>query len=152
MVLAKISPIRSIGSVWRRIRIIWVGMNLGQNSVMPQFGRGVAEDLETQNLHLFKPIDRKSKVVKHIKNQCPKSNRRGDMEIYLLFDLKKCCSSAILPPNWARKLIYLLGSLLFSPISPPRSLKKCCFFWLFFLIFSVRSSHISPLNWALNWN
>ena len=46
-----------------RIRYIWVGMNLGQNLIMPQFGGKGAEGPKTQNLFLFKLIDRKSIVV-----------------------------------------------------------------------------------------
>ena len=51
------------GVLSRRTSCIWVGMNLDQNSVMFQFGRRSAEGSKTQNLPLFKPIDRKSKVV-----------------------------------------------------------------------------------------
>ena len=36
---------------------------LGQNPVIPQFGGGGTEESKTQNLALFTPVDRTSKVV-----------------------------------------------------------------------------------------
>ena len=36
---------------------------LGQNSVMSQFGGGAAEGSKTQNFLLFKPIDKKLKIL-----------------------------------------------------------------------------------------
>ena len=78
LVLTKILPIRSIGSVWRRIRYIWEGMNLGKDSVMPQFEVEDAEGSKTQDLRFFQPIDRKSKVVQYIRKSTPKLIRRGD--------------------------------------------------------------------------
>ena len=67
LILIKTAPIRSINSAWRRIRYIWVRMNLSQNSVKPQFGGGDSEGWKTQNLPLFQLINRKLKVVKHQK-------------------------------------------------------------------------------------
>ena len=87
-------------------------MNLGQNSVMPRFVRGGAEDSKTQNLPLFKPVNRKSKVVKHIKKSTLKSIRTGDMGIFLLLDRKKCCSSPISPPNGARNFHHIFEFVL----------------------------------------
>ena len=58
-------------------------MNLGQNSVTPQFGGGGAEGSKMQNLPHFKPIDRKSKVV-YQKSNPPSSQLGGEMGIFLL--------------------------------------------------------------------
>ena len=63
LIRTKIAPIRPIGSVWRRIRYVWTGINLGQNSVTPQSGGGDEEWSKTKNLHFFKLIDGKSNVV-----------------------------------------------------------------------------------------
>ena len=45
----------------------WMGMNLGQNLVMPQFEEGGAEGSRIHNLPFLKLIDWKSKVVERTK-------------------------------------------------------------------------------------
>ena len=62
---------------------------LGQNSVMPQLGGGGAMGLKTQNLpFFFHQLIRNQKLYNISKNQSPKSIRRGDEGIFLLFNLK----------------------------------------------------------------
>ena len=139
--LTKIAPIRAINSVWRRIRYIWVGMNLGQNSILPQFEGGGAQWSNTKKMPFLKRINRKSNLYSISKNQLPKSITRRDMGIYPLFDLEKCCSSPISPSNlvctfsWSPRCSFW-GSRLFSPISSSYSLKEVVF-WPGFLIFSL---------------
>ena len=67
-VLTRIGPIRSIGSVWRWIRYIWVGMNWGQNSVMSQFRGGGAEGSKTQKLLFFSQLIGNQKLYNISKN------------------------------------------------------------------------------------
>ena len=61
--------------------------NLGWNSDMSQFGGGGAERSKTQNLLLFKSIQ--NQQLNDIKKSTPLVN----LEDFLHFDLKKCCSS-----------------------------------------------------------
>ena len=69
-----------------------MSMNLGKNSVMPQFvgagsGGGASK---MQNLLFLKPMDIESESVQHIKKiNLPKSIRRRDMEVFPLRDLEK---------------------------------------------------------------
>ena len=164
LILTKIAPIRSIGSVWRRIRYIGVGMNLDQNSVMPQFAGSGAEGSKTKNLPLFKPIDRKSKVVWHIeKSTSPlpsQSIRRGYIGIFPLFGVEKKLFLPYLPSKliWEVEIwyVHLVGGvdvnfegLDFSAPFHPFTAPKVCFCALFF-IFWACFSHKSPLNWTRN--
>ena len=63
-------------------------MNLGQNSVMTQFGAGDAEGPKTQKLPFFKPIDRELKVDSISGNQPFKSIKTGDIELFPRFDFE----------------------------------------------------------------
>ena len=62
---------------------------LGQNLVMPQFGKGDDEESKTPKLPLFEPINRKSKLYNMSKNQPFKLIKKGDMRFPCIFDLKK---------------------------------------------------------------
>ena len=60
-----------IGSHWSKIRYVWVGMTLGQNSATPQFIGESIERLKAQKLFIFKLFDRISKIVKYIQDLVP---------------------------------------------------------------------------------
>ena len=94
------------------------------------------------------------------KNQPLKSIRRGNMRFPIFWTLKSAVpplsplqielGSWILVCTFSKNpRCVFWGSQLFSLISPPHSLNKL-FFWLFFLIFWVCSSHNSPSNWTRN--
>ena len=81
LLLRSIPQIRWIGSVWRRIKYVWVEMSWGQNSPMSQFGGGGgAEGWKTKIYPFFSQSIKNQKLYNISKNQLPKSIRRGDME------------------------------------------------------------------------
>ena len=64
-------------------------MNLGQNSVTPQFEGGGVKGLKTQKSSLFSESIENQKLYNITKNTPPKSNRRKDIGDFPLFDLEK---------------------------------------------------------------
>ena len=103
-----------------------------------------------------------------LKNQTPRSIRRRVVGVLLHVHFEKILFYSYPPPNWSRGLefginIHLIGGSgmhfwvlqLFSHIVLSRSIKKVIF-WVVFLIFWVRSMHISPLPTpqidAVSWN
>ena len=161
MMVTKISPIQLIGSVWRRIRYIWVGMTWGQNFVMPQFGGGGVERSKRKICPFFSLLIENQKLYNISKNQAPKSIRKGDMKFPLLFDLKKVLFLPYLPSKlgWKVEIWYvhlvgaidaLFGDIDFSASFQPFSAPKKYFLVKIFIpiICWVCSSHNSPPNWA----
>ena len=70
----------------------------------PNLEEGVLKG-QKQKIYLFFNQSIKNQKLYNIsENKPPKSITRGDMGLPPFLTSKKCCSSTISPPNWARKL------------------------------------------------
>ena len=63
-----------------------------------QFGGGSAEGSKKQKLSFFEPIDRKSKVVQHVKKSTPLRQPGGEIWVFLaLLSLKRAVPPYLFP-------------------------------------------------------
>ena len=64
---------------------------------MPKFWERGAEGSKSQKMFLLNPIDRNPKLYNITKKQSPKAIKRGDMRVFLLFELEKRMILTYLP-------------------------------------------------------